>query len=103
MEELGKIARVLGRDLPGAPHETLLVLDSNTGQNAISQTQLFTEVTTVTGLVLTKLDGSAKGGVIVGLADEFGIPVQFVGVGEGIEDLRDFRAAEFVDALFGDD
>ena len=102
MEELGKIARVLGRDVPGAPHETLLVLDSNTGQNAISQTRLFTEVTQVTGLVLTKLDGSAKGGVIVGLADEFGIPVQFVGVGEGIEDLRDFQAAEFVDALFGE-
>jgi fused signal recognition particle receptor len=102
MEELGKIARVLGRDLPGAPHETLLVLDSNTGQNAISQARLFTEVTTVTGLVLTKLDGSAKGGVIVGLADEFGIPVHFVGVGESIEDLRDFQAEEFVDALFGE-
>jgi len=102
MEELGKIARVLGRDLPEAPHETLLVLDSNTGQNAISQTRLFTEVTQLTGLVLTKLDGSAKGGVIVGLADEFGIPVHFVGVGEGIEDLRDFHAEEFVDALFGE-
>ena len=102
MEELGKIARVLGRDLPGAPHETLLVLDSNTGQNAISQTRLFTEVTEVTGLVLTKLDGSAKGGVIVGLADEFGIPVRFVGVGEGIEDLRDFHAQEFVEALFSE-
>ena len=100
MEELGKIARVLGRDLPAAPHETLLVLDSNTGQNAISQTRLFTEVTKVTGLVLTKLDGSAKGGVIVGLADEFGIPVHFVGVGEGVDDLREFRAEEFVDALF---
>ena len=100
MEELGKIARVLGRDIPEAPHETLLVLDSNTGQNAISQTRLFTEVTTVTGLVLTKLDGSAKGGVIVGLADEFGIPVNFVGVGEGIDDLREFQAEEFVDALF---
>ncbi len=103
MEELGKIARVLGRDIPEAPHETLLVLDSNTGQNAISQTRLFAEVTRLTGLVLTKLDGSAKGGVIVGLADEFGIPVHFVGVGEGIEDLRDFRAEEFVDALFGED
>jgi fused signal recognition particle receptor len=101
MEELGKIARVLGRDVPDAPHETLLVLDANTGQNAISQTRLFTEVTRVTGLVLTKLDGSAKGGVIVGLADEFGIPVHFVGVGEGIEDLREFQAGEFVEALFG--
>jgi fused signal recognition particle receptor len=100
MEELGKIARVLSRDIDDAPHETLLVLDSNTGQNAISQAKLFTEVTKVTGLVLTKLDGSAKGGVIVGLADEFGIPVQYVGVGEGVEDLRDFDAGEFVDALF---
>jgi fused signal recognition particle receptor len=91
---------VLSRDIDDAPHETLLVLDSNTGQNAISQAKLFTEVTKVTGLVLTKLDGSAKGGVIVGLADEFGIPVQYVGVGEGVEDLRDFEAGEFVDALF---
>jgi len=80
----------------------LLVLDSNTGQNAISQTRLFSEVTELTGLVLTKLDGSAKGGVIVGLADEFDIPVHFVGVGEGIEDLQDFHAEEFVDALFSE-
>jgi fused signal recognition particle receptor len=101
MDELGKIVRVLSRDLPDAPHETLLVLDSNTGQNAISQAELFTEVANVTGLVLTKLDGSAKGGVIVGLADRFGIPVQYVGVGETIDDLRDFEAKEFVDALFG--
>lgn len=103
MEELGKIVRVIGRDIPDAPHEILLVLDSNTGQNAISQARLFTEVADVTGLVLTKMDGTAKGGVIVGLADEFRIPVNFVGVGEGIEDLREFDAAEFVDALFGED
>ena len=83
-----------------APHESLLVLDANTGQNALSQARLFTEVTKVTGLVLAKLDGTAKGGVIVGLADEFGIPLKYVGVGEGIEDLRDFDAGEFVDALF---
>jgi fused signal recognition particle receptor len=102
MEELGKMARVIGRDLEGAPHETLLVLDSNTGQNAISQARLFTEVAPVTGLVLTKLDGTAKGGVIVGLADEFGIPVKHVGVGESIEDLRDFEAEEFVDALWNE-
>jgi len=102
MEELAKMNRVIGRDLEGAPHETLLVLDSNTGQNAISQARLFTEVATVTGLVLTKLDGTAKGGVIVGLADEFGIPVKYVGVGESVDDLRDFSADEFVDALFGD-
>ena len=102
MEELGKIVRVIGRDIPEAPHEILLVLDSNTGQNAISQTRLFSEVANLTGLVLTKMDGTAKGGVIVGLADEFQIPVHFVGVGEGIEDLREFDAHEFVEALFGE-
>jgi fused signal recognition particle receptor len=102
MEELAKIARVIGRDVPGAPHETLLVLDANTGQNAISQAKLFTQAAPVTGLVLTKLDGTAKGGVIVGLADEFAIPVRYVGVGESVDDLRDFDAEEFVDALFGD-
>jgi fused signal recognition particle receptor len=101
MEELAKIARVLGREVPGAPHETLLVLDANTGQNAISQARLFTAAAKVTGLALTKLDGTAKGGVIVGLADALGIPVQYVGVGEAADDLRDFRAEEFVDALFG--
>ncbi len=100
MEELTKIARVIGREVEGAPHETLLVLDSNTGQNAISQARLFTEAAQVTGLALTKLDGSAKGGVIVGLADEFGIPVRYVGVGEGLDDLREFSANEFVEALF---
>jgi len=100
MEELGKLARVIGKCQEGAPHETLLVLDANTGQNALSQTRLFTEVTDVTGLVLTKLDGTAKGGVIVGLADEFGIPVKHVGVGESVDDLRDFSADEFVEALF---
>jgi fused signal recognition particle receptor len=102
MEELGKIVRVIGRDIPDAPHEILLVLDANTGQNAISQAKLFAEVAAVTGLVLTKMDGTAKGGVIVGLAHEFRIPVLFVGVGEGIEDLREFDSTEFVDALFGD-
>jgi fused signal recognition particle receptor len=100
MEELSKLVRVTGRDLPGAPHESLLVLDSNTGQNAISQARLFSEAANVTGLVLTKLDGTAKGGVLIGLADEFGIPVKFVGVGEAIDDLRDFSAEEFVEAVF---
>jgi fused signal recognition particle receptor len=100
MEELAKIARVVGKELPGAPHETLLVLDANTGQNAISQAREFTSRTGVSGIVLTKLDGTAKGGVIVGLADELGLPVKYVGVGESAEDLRDFSAAEFVDALF---
>jgi len=100
MEELGKLVRMIGKQREGAPHETLLVLDANTGQNALSQARLFTEVAGVTGLVLTKLDGTAKGGVIVGLADEFGIPVKHVGVGEAVEDLRDFAAEEFVEALF---
>jgi fused signal recognition particle receptor len=100
VEELRKIARVIARERPGAPHETLLVLDANTGQNAISQAGVFTEAVGVSGLVLTKLDGTAKGGVLVGLADAFGIPVRFVGVGEGVQDLREFRAEEFVDALF---
>ena len=100
MEELGKLRRVIGREIDGAPHETLLVLDANTGQNALSQAALFSEVAPLTGLVLTKLDGTAKGGVIVGLADAFAIPVRFVGVGEAAHDLRDFSAAEFVDALF---
>jgi fused signal recognition particle receptor len=100
IEELRKIARTIGRVCAGAPHETLLVLDANTGQNAISQARIFAEAVEVSGLVLTKLDGTAKGGVLVGLADEFGIPVRWVGVGEGVEDLRDFSAQEFVDALF---
>jgi fused signal recognition particle receptor len=100
VEELRKIVRVIGRECPGAPHETLLVLDANTGQNAISQARVFTEAAGVTALALTKLDGTAKGGVLVGLADAFGIPVHYVGVGEAAEDLRDFSAEEFVDALF---
>jgi len=100
MEELAKLVRVIGREMEEAPHETLLVLDANTGQNAISQARLFTEAAGVTGLVLTKLDGTAKGGVIVGLADEFGIPIRYVGVGEAVEDLREFSAEEFVEALF---
>ena len=100
MEELGKMVRVINKGLEGAPHEVLLVLDATTGQNAISQAKLFTEVAGVTGLILTKLDGTAKGGVLIGLADEFGIPVKFVCVGEAVQDLRDFDAEEFVDALF---
>ena len=91
---------MLAREVPGAPHRTFLVLDANTGQNAISQARLFSEVTRVTDLILTKLDGTAKGGVIVGLADEFGIPVRYVGVGEAIDDLMDFDARGFVEALF---
>lgn len=100
IEELKKIVRVMQREVPGAPHESLLVLDANTGQNALSQARVFTDAARVTALALTKLDGTAKGGVLVGLADELGIPVKFVGVGEGVEDLRDFSAEEFVAALF---
>ena len=100
LEELSQSVRGIGPAFAGAPHETLLVLDANTGQNAISQARLFTEAAGVSGLVLTKLDGTAKGGVIVGLADEFGIPVRYVGVGEKVEDLRPFSADDFVDALF---
>lgn len=100
VDELRKIVRVIEREVPGAPHESLLVLDANTGQNAISQARVFVEAGRVTALALTKLDGTARGGVIVGLADELAIPVKYVGVGEGVDDLRDFVASEFVDALF---
>jgi fused signal recognition particle receptor len=100
MDELKKIRRVIGRELPGAPHETLLVLDATTGQNAIQQAKMFKEAIEVTGIVLTKLDGTAKGGVIVAIADELNIPVKFIGIGEGLGDLREFKAEEFVEALF---
>ncbi|MGC1677252.1 MAG: signal recognition particle-docking protein FtsY [Candidatus Binataceae bacterium] len=100
MEELKKIARVVARELPGAPHETWLVLDANTGQNALSQARIFGDAVPLTGVVLAKLDSTAKGGVIVAIADRLGVPVRFVGLGEGIEDLREFDAHEFVEALF---
>jgi len=100
MEELKKIRRVIGRELPGAPHETLLVLDATTGQNAVQQAKMFKEAIEVTGIVLTKLDGTAKGGVIVAIADELNIPVKFIGIGESLGDLREFKAEEFVEALF---
>lgn len=100
MEELKKIARVVARELPGAPHETWLVLDANTGQNALSQARIFGDAVPLTGVVLAKLDSTAKGGVIVAIADRLGVPVRFVGLGEGIEDLREFDAREFVEALF---
>jgi fused signal recognition particle receptor len=102
MEELKKIARVVGRELPGAPHETWLVLDATTGQNALSQAKIFGETTPLTGVVLAKLDGTAKGGVIVAIADRLQLPVRFVGLGEELEDLRPFEAHEFVNALFSD-
>jgi len=102
MEELKKIGRVLGREIPGAPHEVLLVLDATTGQNAVSQAKLFGQAAGVTGIALTKLDGSAKGGVIISVKQELDIPVKLIGIGEGIDDLRPFNAAEFVEALFAE-
>jgi len=100
MEEMKKIRRVLGREIPGAPHETLLVLDAATGQNALSQAKLFKEAADVTGLALTKLDGTAKGGIVVAVSNEFKLPVRFIGIGESAEDLREFDPAQFVGALF---
>jgi fused signal recognition particle receptor len=100
MEEVKKIRRVIEREISGAPHEVLLVLDATTGQNAASQAKLFGEAVGVTGVVLTKLDGTAKGGVVIAIADVLGTPVKFVGVGEKAEDLRPFDPAEFVEALF---
>jgi len=100
MEELKKMKRIIGRECPGAPHEILLVLDATTGQNAISQATLFNEAIGVTGIALTKLDGTAKGGIIVGITQELNIPIRYVGLGEGIDDLKEFNAAEFVQALF---
>ena len=99
MEELRKVKRVLGRALPGAPHEILLVLDANTGQNALAQVQAFDAAVGLTGLIVTKLDGSAKGGVVAAIAKQHPVPLRFIGVGEGVDDLRPFAAREFVDAL----
>ena len=100
MEELTKIKRVMDKVVPGAPHEVLLVLDGSTGQNAFEQAKQFTLATEITSLALTKLDGSAKGCVVIGISDQFKIPVRFIGVGEGMEDLQVFDRKEFVDSLF---
>lgn len=100
MEEIRKVHRVIGKALPGAPHEVLLVLDANTGQNAVVQAKAFDDALKVTGLALTKLDGTAKGGVIAAIAKERPIPIRFIGVGEQIDDLQIFNAREFVEALF---
>ncbi|MBU0653201.1 MAG: signal recognition particle-docking protein FtsY [Proteobacteria bacterium] len=100
MEELKKMKRIMGRELPGAPHEVLLVLDATTGQNAIAQAKMFRDEIGVTGLILTKLDGTSKGGVVVRIAKELGIPLRYIGVGEQLDDLHFFRAEEFVEALF---
>jgi fused signal recognition particle receptor len=102
MEELQKVRRVTDKAMPGAPHETFLVLDSTNGQNAIHQAQMFKEALGLSGIVLTKLDGTAKGGVILGICDELKIPVRYIGIGEKVEDLRDFDAEEFVAALYED-
>ncbi len=100
MDELSKIKRVMSRQIPEAPHEVLLVLDASTGQNAIQQAKVFTESVDVTGLVLTKLDGTAKGGIVIGISNEFQIPVKYIGVGEQINDLQVFDRQGFVEALF---
>ena len=101
MNELSKIKRVMGKVIDGAPHEILLVLDASTGQNAMQQAQAFTDVVDVTGLILTKLDGTAKGGIVIGISNELQVPVKYIGVGEQIEDLQIFDKTAFVNALFG--
>jgi fused signal recognition particle receptor len=102
MRELNKIQRVVEKKIPGAPHEVLLVLDATIGQNAINQARAFSEHVRVTGIILAKLDGSAKGGIIVGIRDQLNVPVKFVGVGEGIDDIEPFDPQAFVEALFSD-
>ena len=100
IEELKKIKRVMGKKVPEAPHEIILVLDATTGQNALSQAKLFNEAVEITGLALTKLDGTAKGGIVINISREFNIPIRFIGIGEQMEDLRDFDPKEFAEALF---
>ena len=100
MEELKKVKRIMARELPQSPHEILLVLDATTGQNAISQAKIFAKEVGVTGIALTKLDGTAKGGILVSISDELKIPIRYIGIGEKADDLREFNARDFVDALF---
>ncbi len=100
MKEISKVRKIIEREIPGAPHEVLLVLDATTGQNAISQAKVFTEATGVSGIILTKLDGTAKGGIVLAIARELQIPVKFIGIGEGMEDLKPFAADMFAAALF---
>jgi fused signal recognition particle receptor len=100
MNELTKIKRVMQKVIPDAPHDVLLVLDGSTGQNAFEQARQFTKATEVTSLAVTKLDGTAKGGVVIGISDQFQVPVKYIGVGEGIEDLQVFNKFEFVDSFF---
>jgi fused signal recognition particle receptor len=103
MEELKKMKRIIERELPGAPHETLLVLDATTGQNAVAQAKMFNDEIGVTGIVITKLDGTSKGGVIIRIAKDLNIPIRYIGIGEGLDDLREFKTEEFVNALFEQD
>ena len=100
MNELSKIKRVISKKIENAPHEVLMVLDATTGQNAISQAKLFKRAVDITGIFLAKLDGTAKGGVILGMRKEVDIPVKYVGLGEGVDDIQEFDADKFVDALF---
>ena len=100
MNELSKVKRVMAKVIPDAPHEVMLVLDGSTGQNAFEQAKQFTAATDVTSLAITKLDGTAKGGVLLGISDQFKIPVKYIGVGEGIEDLQDFNPQQFIQTLF---
>ena len=102
MDELSKIKRVMQKVIPDAPHDVMLVLDGSTGQNAFEQAKQFTAATDVTSMAITKLDGSAKGGVVIGISDQFKIPVRYIGLGEGIEDFQPFNRREFVNSLFGE-
>jgi fused signal recognition particle receptor len=103
MEELAKVRKVISRKIPDAPHETLLTIDATTGQNGLRQAMLFREVTDVNGIVLTKLDGTAKGGIALAIAQELGLPVKLIGIGEGIEDLRPFDPQDFASAILEND
>jgi fused signal recognition particle receptor len=100
MNELSKIKRVMEKVIPGAPHEVLLILDGSTGQNAFEQAKQFTNATQVSALAITKLDGTARGGVVIGISDQFKIPVKYIGIGEKVEDLQLFNREEFIDSLF---
>jgi fused signal recognition particle receptor len=101
MDEIKKVRKTIAKAMDGAPHETLLVLDATTGQNALTQAAMFKEAVDLTGIILTKLDGTAKGGIVLGICDELKVPVRYIGLGERAEDLREFQADEFVEALFG--
>jgi fused signal recognition particle receptor len=102
MQELQKLHRVIGKQLPGAPHEVLLVLDGSTGMNALNQAREFNKAVPLTGLIVTKLDGTSKGGMVVAIQKELGLPVKFIGVGEQLDDLEPFDADTYVEALFAD-